>query len=169
MDFYARLSHVARKRGARMALDTSGEALKAAVAEGGLHFVKPSQSEFEALAGVQAQTPGALEEAARALVAKGGVELLAVTLGHEGAVFVDGAHTLRLPALKVEAKSAVGAGDSFVAAMSLALVRGQAPREAFLWGMAAGTAAVLTRGTDLCRREDVERLRGEFAALAAGR
>jgi 6-phosphofructokinase 2 len=170
VDFYARLSHLVRKRGARMALDTSGEALKAAVAEGGLHFIKPSQSEFEALAGVpaQAQTPGALEEAARALVAKGGVELLAVTLGHEGAVLADGARVLRLPALKVEAKSAVGAGDSFVAAMSLALVRGQTPREAFLWGMAAGTAAVLTPGTDLCRREDVERLREDFAALAAG-
>jgi 6-phosphofructokinase 2 len=165
VDFYARLSHLVRKRGARLALDTSGEALKAAAAEGGLHLVKPSQSEFEALTGIAIQEPGALEEAARALLAKGGVETLAVTLGHEGALLAHGGETLRLPALPVEAKSAVGAGDSFMAAMALALVRGESPRKAFLWGMAAGTAAVLTPGTDLCRREDVERLHREFAAL----
>ena len=80
----------------------------------------------------------------------------------------DGAGVLRLPALQVEAKSAVGAGDSFVAAMSLSLVRGLDAREAFLWGMAAGTAAVLTPGTEMCRREDVERLRKELERLAAG-
>lgn len=168
IDFYARLAHLVRKRGARMALDTSGEALKAAIAEGGLHLIKPSQSEFEALTGVDLRVPGALEDAAKALVGRGGVELLAVTLGHEGALLADGAGVLRLPALQVEAKSAVGAGDSFVAAMSLSLVRGLDAREAFLWGMAAGTAAVLTPGTEMCRREDVERLRKELERLAAG-
>ncbi|WP_052002969.1 PfkB family carbohydrate kinase [Microvirga sp. BSC39] len=41
--------------------------------------------------------------------------------------------------------------------------RGAAPGEAFRWGVAAGAAAVLTPGTGLCRREDVERL---FGALS---
>jgi 6-phosphofructokinase 2 len=52
----------------------------------------------------------------------------------------------------------VGAGDSFVAGMSWGLARGLPPEEAFRWGIASGTAALLTAGTDLCRREDAERL-----------
>lgn len=166
VDFYARVSALVRKRGARMALDTSGEALKAAFAEGGLHMIKPSLSEFEGLVGREAKSPGALEEAGRELAARGRVDLLCVTLGQDGGVLIDKTGVLRMPALKVKARSAVGAGDSFVAAMSLWLARGASAREAFLWGMAAGTAAVLTPGTQMCRREDVERLHGEFVKLA---
>lgn len=166
VDFYARVSAIVRKRGARMTLDTSGEALKAALAEGGLHMIKPSLGEFEALIGKEAQTPGALEEAGAELIARSGVDLLAVTLGQDGAVVIDKTGVLRMPALKVKALSAVGAGDSFVAAMSLWLARGASSREAFLWGMAAGTAAVLTPGTQMCKREDVEKLHREFVKLA---
>ena len=166
VDFYACVSAIVRKRGARMTLDTSGEALKAALAEGGLHMIKPSLGEFEALMGKEAQTPGALEEAGTELIARSGVDLLAVTLGQDGAVLIDKTGVLRMPALKVKALSAVGAGDSFVAAMSLWLARGTSSREAFLWGMAAGTAAVLTPGTQMCRRADVERLHAEFVKLA---
>jgi 6-phosphofructokinase 2 len=50
--------------------------------------------------------------------------------------------------------------------MSLWLARGASSREAFLWGMAAGTAAVLTPGTQMCKRADVERLHVEFVKLA---
>lgn len=167
VDFYARVSAIVRKRGALMTLDTSGEALKAAVAEGGVHMAKPSLSEFEALIGREARSPGALEEAGRELAGRGGVDLLAITLGQDGAVLIDKSGALRLPALKVKARSAVGAGDSFVAAMSLWLARGAPAREAFLWGMAAGTAAVLTPGTQMCKRADVERLHGEFVKLAS--
>ena len=166
VDFYARVSAIVRKRGARMTLDTSGEALKAALVEGGLHMIKPSLNEFEALTGRETQAPGALEEAGAELVARGGVDVLAVTLGQDGAVLIDKADALRMPALKVKALSAVGAGDSFVAAMSLWLARGASSREAFLWGMAAGTAAVLTPGTQMCKRADVERLHVEFVKLA---
>jgi 6-phosphofructokinase 2 len=162
VDFYARVSAIVRKRGARMALDTSGEALKAAVEEGGLQLVKPSLGEFEALMGRDLKAPGALEDAGREFTAGGGVHLLAVTLGQDGAVLIDEAGEMRMPALNVIARSAVGAGDSFVAAMTLWLARGASARSAFSWGMAAGAAAVLTPGTQMCRREDVERLHQEL-------
>ena len=55
-------------------------------------------------------------------------------------------------------RSAVGAGDSFLGAMTLALARGERPENAFRHGMAAGTAAVMTPGTELCNAADVARL-----------
>jgi 6-phosphofructokinase 2 len=156
-DFYVRVASISQKKGIRFVLDTSGEGLRETIAGGGIHLAKPSLGEFEQLVGRSLEGPRALEDAAMEVVRSGRVELLAVTMGHDGAVLAQASGILRLPALKAGVRSAVGAGDSFVAAMTLALARGAAPEEAFRWGIAAGTAAVLTPGTGLCRREDVER------------
>jgi 6-phosphofructokinase 2 len=58
----------------------------------------------------------------------------------------------------VPIRSKVGAGDSMVAGIVLSLSRGESFHTALLYGVAAGTAAVMTPGTDLCRKEDTERL-----------
>ena len=55
-------------------------------------------------------------------------------------------------------KPAVGAGDSMLAGIVLGLSRGLPLRDAVRFGMAAGAAALLGSGTQLCRRSDVERL-----------
>ncbi|MBJ6127464.1 1-phosphofructokinase family hexose kinase [Microvirga splendida] len=157
-DFYVRVAAIAREKEMKLILDTSGQALREVIAAGGVHLAKPSLGEFEQCVGRSLREPGALEDAAMELVRSGRVELLAVTMGHEGALLAQAGGSMRLPALEVEVRSAVGAGDSFVAGMTFALARGVPPEDAFRWGIAAGTAAVLTPGTGLCRREDVERL-----------
>ncbi len=64
--------------------------------------------------------------------------------------------TLHLPGTTtVPIVSKVGAGDSMVAGMVLSLARGSSPRES-VPGVAAGAAAVMTPGTELCRREDAK-------------
>ena len=62
----------------------------------------------------------------------------------------------------MEVKSKVGAGDSFLAGFVLALSHGQPLESAVRLGTAAGTAAVMHEGTQLCRKEDVERLMGQI-------
>ncbi len=158
-DFYARAAAIAARRGQRFVLDTSGAPLRAALGAG-LALIKPSRGEFEALVGRPLPTAAEQEAAAGALVREGAADLIAVTLGHEGALLAgpDGL-SIRLPALPVAALGAVGAGDSFLAAMVLALARGESPAEAFAWGMAAGAAAVTQPGTAHPRRADVEALR----------
>ncbi|MCB1992351.1 MAG: hypothetical protein KDG49_12915, partial [Geminicoccaceae bacterium] len=51
----------------------------------------------------------------------------------------------------------VGAGDSFVAGMTWGLASGESVERAFALGVAAGTATVLTPGTELCHLVDVQR------------
>lgn len=160
-DFYARVAELAQARRLHWVLDSSGPALAAGTGRGA-ELIKPSQGEFEALVGRSLRAPGALEEAAREAVAEGLAKRLAVTLGHEGALLATEAGTLRLPALPVEVRGAVGAGDSFVAAMTLALARGAADEDAFAWGMAAGAAAVSNAGTAHPTRAEVEQLRGRL-------
>lgn len=157
-DFYARIAQIARKRDVRVVLDTSGPALKAALDGGGFHLVKPSLGEMEQFAGRPLGRRSALEKAAMGIVASGGAEIVAVSLAHRGALLAWANGVEILPAIPVEAKSAVGAGDSFVAGMTHALAAGWRVPDAFRLGIAAGTAAVLTPGTDLCHRPDVERM-----------
>lgn len=157
-DFYARIGAVARARGARLVLDSSGRGLTGGLAEGGVHLVKPSLGELQQAVGRSLETDAEIEAAAAGLVAQGRAEIVAATLGHRGAVLASRAGTLRLPAIQVEAASSVGAGDSFLAAMVFALSRGETLERAFRSGLAAGAAAVLAPGTSLAHPDDIARL-----------
>lgn len=162
-DFYARVAAVAKERGAKLILDTSGQALHEALQEG-VYLVKPSQSELEKLLGKKAFTNEQQEELARQIVDEGKAELVALTLGEDGAVLVWKDGLLRLDSPEVEVKSAVGAGDTFVGALTHGLSQGRTPQDAFTLAVAAGAAAVMTPGTELCHKEDVDRL---YAGMVA--
>lgn len=158
VDLYARITSIALGRQIKVVLDTSGAPLKAALAGGGVRLVKPNLAELAELAGRPLDTPEQAVTAARTIIANGGAETVAVSLGENGALLVEAGRTLILPAIAAKPLSAVGAGDSFVAAMTLGLALGWDAEPAFKLGMAAGTAAVLTPGTDLCHRDDVARM-----------
>jgi 6-phosphofructokinase 2 len=157
-DCFVTLVRRAADRGARVVLDSSGPALAATLAAGGLALVKPSLGELRALTGLPLEDADAVAEAARALVDTGRAAIVAVTMGHEGALLASREATLLRRPPPVPVRSATGAGDSFVGAMTLALAEGRPVVQAFLFGMAAGSATVMAPGTDLCRRADVERL-----------
>ncbi|MBT9290357.1 1-phosphofructokinase family hexose kinase [Prosthecodimorpha staleyi] len=151
-------------RGIKVAVDTSGEALPAAVASGTVDLLKVSLSELESLAGRDLADPADQERVAGALIAQGKVRRVAVSLGGDGAVLIGADGTWRRAAPPVQAISTVGAGDSFLAALVWSLDRGDPPGEALAWGVAAGAAAVSKPGTRLCQFADVERIHGPAPA-----
>lgn len=157
-DFYARAVELLRPRGIEIVLDSSGAALAAGIEAGGLALVKPSQGELRAYVGRPMESVEQIGKAAMAIVEAGKAHLVAVTMGHEGAVLARKDGPVFLPAVRIEAASAVGAGDSFVAGMVFALAKGENELEAFRFGLAAGAAAVLRAGAGLAHPEDVERL-----------
>jgi 6-phosphofructokinase 2 len=165
VDFFATAARQARDRGQRVVVDSSGVPLRAAIAAGGLELVKPSLGEFEALLGRKLPEVADQDEAALGLARSGAVRLVALTLGHRGAVLADAERVWRLPAPDVPVRGAAGAGDSFVAAMTLSLARGDAPAEAFAWGSAAGGATVAQPGTAHAKRAEVEALFGQMRRL----
>jgi 6-phosphofructokinase 2 len=155
-DFYAEVAAIARRCGKPLALDSSGPALGAGAR--GVYLLKPSLSELGQLAGRALRTPGEEEQAAREMVAAGRCQALVLSLGPRGALLATASGCVRFPAIPVEARSTVGAGDSMLAGIVLGLTRDLALREAVRFGMAAGAAALLGSGTQLCRPEDVDRL-----------
>lgn len=156
-DFFARLARAARQRGARMVLDTSGAPLAAALREG-VYLVKPNLRELRELTGEALESEDDWSRAAQALVRTGGAQLVALTLGHRGALLATRDRNLRASALQVQIASTVGAGDSFVAAMLWRLHSGGSLEQALAHGVAGGTAALLAPGTRLAFPEDTERL-----------
>jgi 6-phosphofructokinase 2 len=164
-DFYARVARIAKQRGAMMILDTSGRALAAAVAEG-VDLIKPSLREMRELADGEPSDANEWEEAARALVRGGKVAVIALTMGHLGAALVTPDQVWRAQPLPIKPVSAVGAGDSFLGALIWQLASGADLENSFRQAVAAGAAALLNPGTELCRPDDIKRL-AELVILTA--
>jgi 6-phosphofructokinase 2 len=160
VDFYARVARLARKMGALMVLDTSGDALKAALEEK-VFLLKPNRRELGGLLGGCLEEEQ-IEEVARKMVADGKCDILALTLGADGALLAWDERTFRIQPPEVKVVSSVGAGDSFLGGFVLKLAKGDPLMEAFRFGVAAGTAALLTPGTELCGLKDTWRLYREM-------
>ncbi len=156
-DFFARVARHAKTFGAKMVLDASGAALKAALAEG-VTLIKPNLVELSDFVGHALAHDRDRIAAARKLIADKRVEAVALTLGEDGALLVTAGGAWRAEPMRIEVVSTVGAGDSFLGGMVAALAKGQRLDQAFRMAVAAGGAAVMNPGTELCREEDVRRL-----------
>ena len=155
--FMGEVARWARQAGAKLIVDTSGEALRRAVDEG-VYLLKPNLSELALLAGVPALDSETAAEAARAIIAQGKCEIVVVSLGPNGACLVTRDVVEHIAAPAVKKQSTVGAGDSMVAGMVFALCQGRPVREAVRLGVACGTAATMNPGTELFHPADAERL-----------
>ncbi|EWC40289.1 hexose kinase [Pseudomonas stutzeri] len=158
LGFYDELLALVRRIGARLVVDLSGEPLRYAVRQGGAYLMKPSLNELATIMGQPLPSEAGQEQALRGLIAQGCAEIIVLSLGAQGALYACGDRLQRLPAPDVPVVSAVGAGDSMLAAVVLALAEGQDVHEAVRHGIAAGAATVMRPGTELCHREDVQRL-----------
>ena len=158
VDFPARLARA--MPGLNVVLDTSGPALREAVAHPipGLAILRMDGEEAEALAGAALISRSDTADFAQSLVDRGVARQVVIARGADGSVLVDKDHRIFAKAAKVKVKSTVGAGDSFVAGLVLALARGETAEAALSLGSAAASAAVITDATQLCKREDVMRL-----------
>lgn len=162
----AALAKRARAAGLRLALDSSGPALAAALGAG-VWLVKPSLRELSDLLDRRLETRADQLRACRDLIAAGSAGIVALSLGEAGALLVTAGEALEARGLAVEAVSTVGAGDSFLAGLLRGLTGGAVPAEALRQAIAAGAAALLAPGTSLSRAEDMRRLapRVEVRAL----
>lgn len=156
-DFYQKVAEIAKSSGSKLIVDTSGEALKK-VLETGAYLIKPNVGELAKLIGVERLEMEEVKEAAKKIIAKGGAEIVAVSLGPQGAVLVTKDEYEYVPAPNVAKKSTVGAGDSMVGGMVWALSQNKSLKDVIRWGVACGSAATMNEGTQLFKFEDANRL-----------
>lgn len=144
-NLYVALIERARARGVRVAIDTSGTALRKAVAARP-DLIKPNHEELEELVGRSLPTVEDVLEAARDLVA-GGVGTVVVSLGEHGALAVDASTAVHASAVVSHPQSTVGAGDCLLAGFLAAIERDASLADALATGVRWGAAAVALPGS----------------------
>ncbi|MGV3658202.1 MAG: 1-phosphofructokinase family hexose kinase [Chitinophagaceae bacterium] len=155
VDIYAQIAGIAKAKGARLIVDTSGEALQAAADEG-IFLLKPNLAELSSLAGREEINAELVDDVAREVIAKGKCEVVVVSLGAAGAMLVTASDIVQATPPAVKKRSTVGAGDSMVAGIVWSLSKGCELKDALRYGVASGTAATMNSGTELCKLKDVE-------------
>lgn len=143
-------------KGKKCVLDTSGESLLHGIKEQP-YLIKPNLPEIESIMKKELRTLRGLRDAALFLM-EYGAQNVVISLGKYGAMMVNHETTLFAPALMVEARSTVGAGDAMIGGLLAGLTKGGTMADAFRWGVAAGAASVMTDGTQLVNKEDFEAL-----------
>lgn len=156
-DAYARVADLVAERGGRLIADTSGAPLRE-LAKAPVFLLKPNLGELADLTGGPIRDEQDLRDRIHKLLGEGMISALLVSMGAAGGLLATEEGLVRIPAPTVPIASKVGAGDSMVAGLLHGLLRGDPLSDAARFGVAAGTAAVTTPGTELCRREDTERL-----------
>lgn len=142
--------------GKRCVLDCAGETLLHGIKEKPF-LIKPNLPEIEAIMKKELRTLRGLRDAALFLIGYGAQNVI-ISMGKYGAMFVSQKDTFFAPALMVEARSTVGAGDAMIGGVLAGLARGESLADSFRYGVAAGAASVMTDGTQLLRRPDFEAL-----------
>jgi 1-phosphofructokinase family hexose kinase len=143
--------------GKKCILDTEGKELELAAKGARPYLIKPNLRELETTLGIELRTIRAIRDAALLFI-RLGVELAVVSMGEMGAMYVSEKKTLFAPALRIEAKSTVGAGDAMIGGMLMGYEKTGDMAKAFRYGIAAGAASVMTEGTQLIVRSDFEKL-----------
>jgi 6-phosphofructokinase 2 len=156
-DVYAELAKTAKVNGIKFILDTSGEALSAALKEG-VYLMKPNLKELSTLSGGKSLEFNDVPRVAMQLIKEGKAQVIVVSMSSKGAFLVTDKNHFHIPTPQVEQKSTVGAGDSMVSGMVWALQNKKSLKEMCCWGVACGSAATMHTGTQLFKKQDAEKL-----------
>lgn len=156
-NFYGLIVKTANAAGAKCIVDTGGPALQALKGKGA-YLIKPNISELRKMLNTPDLGPMEIDDAAQQVIADGYAEIIVISMGPLGAWIVSKDEKYFATAPKVEKKSTVGAGDSMVAGITYMLLQQKPLKEVIAFAVACGSAATMNAGTQLFKREDVERL-----------
>lgn len=155
-DWYAGLVRRAQERGVAVILDAHGPALREGLVSGP-DVIKPNVKEAEELLGRALVDAGDVLEAARELAGRTRGTVV-ISMGGRGAVCVLNDRAWRVVPPRVEPRSTVGSGDSFVAGMAVGIARGDEVADGLRLAAAAGAATAASEGTSLGTAEAVGEL-----------
>lgn len=158
LERFVALIKSAQQHGVRCVVDSSGDALAAALDIDNIELVKPNQKELSALVQRDLIQPNDVRKAAEEIIHSGKAARVVVSLGAQGALAVDAKNCVQVVPPPIKSQSTVGAGDSMVGAMVLKLAENAGLEEMVRYGVAAGSAATINQGTRLCSRENTQQI-----------
>lgn len=153
VDIFVKLAAIAKNKNAKLIIDSSGEPLMQAV-KAGVYLIKPNLRELGLLAGEEELKEERAIDAAWSIIDNGNCEVIVVSMGAGGALLITQDRSMKITPPTVNIKSTVGAGDSLLAGLVLSLAENKSLTDAIKYGVACGTAATMSSGTELCTLEN---------------
>ena len=151
---YATIITRLKARGKRVALDTSGEALRQGVLAGPT-VIKPNIDELQELSGRTLANEFDIELASSELM-NNGIKLVVVSMGERGAMFIDEENALLAVPPTVTVKSTVGAGDALVAGLLAGLAQNMSLADCARLATAYSLGRITGLGSSLPDRETLQ-------------
>ena len=155
-EIYRKIIEIVKSKGARVLLDTDGDALRVGI-EGNPNIIKPNIHELSRLKGIDLKIMDDIVKAARSICAQK-IEIILVSMGPKGILMVSEKEELLASPPEVKVKNTIGAGDSAVAGFIYGISNGKPLNDALTFAVAAGTATTLRSGTALCQKDDFMKL-----------
>ena len=155
-DIYRRIIEKANEKGIKTVLDAANELLLEGI-KGKPYLIKPNIDEFSMALGRKIEKQEEIIAAAREII-ETGVSYVCISMGEKGALMVSKDKALLAPPLKLDIKGIQGAGDSLVAGICMAMKHGKSMEDMLRYAVAAAGGSLLREGTQLCVKEDFERL-----------
>ncbi len=153
-DFYESLIATCRENGVQVLVDVSGPVIQKVLPYKPF-LLKPNQHELGELFGVEVLTKQDAIYYGNKLVEQG-VQNVIVSLGGDGAVFINHDTVAVAEVPKGTVKNSVGAGDSTVAGFLASYVQTGDVLQSFQYGLAAGSATAFS--SDLCEKGLIDEL-----------
>jgi 1-phosphofructokinase len=153
---YAEMIDRIRNLDGRVVLDTSGAPLREALASAP-EIIKPNVEELGELAGRALATIAEVRAAGESLLSPGTL-LVVVSMGAEGALFIDSDGALLARPPRVVVRSTVGAGDAMVAGIAHGLIQDLSLADLARFATASGAYAVTRIGPGIEDRDELRKL-----------
>ena len=156
-DAYAQIAKITQETGAKLVVDAERDLVNTVLEYHPL-FIKPNKDELEEMFDVTIKSDQDVVKYGREIV-KNGSQSVIISLGGDGAIYVDETRSIKAQNPKGEVVNTVGSGDSTVAGMVAGLESGLSLEEAFRQAVASGTATAFN--DDLALKEDIEKIKSQ--------
>lgn len=156
-DAYAQIAKITQETGAKLVVDAERDLVNTVLEYHPL-FIKPNKDELEEMFDVTIKSDQDVVKYGREIV-KNGAQSVIISLGGDGAIYVDETRSIKAQNPKGKVVNTVGSGDSTVAGMVAGLESGLSLEEAFRQAVASGTATAFN--DDLALKEDIEKIKSQ--------
>lgn len=151
-DTYEQIAQITKETGAKLVVDAEKHLVEAVLPYHPF-FIKPNKDELEVMFDTEINSDADVVRFGKEILAKGAHAVI-VSLGGDGAIYIDETHQLKAEVPKGDVVNTVGSGDSTVAGMIAGLEKGMSVEEAFRNAVASGTATAFS--DDLAEKEMIE-------------
>ena len=156
-DAYAQIAEITQSTGAKLVVDAEKDLVNTVLKYQPL-FIKPNKDELEEMFDMTVESDQDVVRYGREIL-KEGAQSVIISLGGDGAIYIDKARSIKAQNPKGQVVNTVGSGDSTVAGMVAGLESGLSLEDAFQQAVASGTATAFTE--DLATIEDIEKIKSQ--------